>query len=109
MDKAIRDQPASVCINPADIFEKLNSFMKQRLSALLEERNYRFDEIDAVLGAGFREIGDTLERLKALHGLRTREEFGPLSIAFKRGKNIVIQAKAMNSDAAVNRMTPATP
>ena len=66
--------------------------MKQRLSALLEERGYPFDEIDAVLAAGVGEVPDTLARLKALHDLRSRREFEPLSVAFKRAMNIVKQA-----------------
>jgi glycyl-tRNA synthetase beta chain len=90
--QALESQPAAVCTNAADTWEKLNTFMKQRLSALLEERGYKFDEIDAVLEAGLTEIDDILNRLKALHDLRASKEFEPLSVAFKRGKNIVLQA-----------------
>jgi len=102
MMTALETLPADICANLADTSEKLNLFMKQRLSALLEERGYRFDEIDAVLGAGLGEIDNALARLKALHELRTREEFGPLSVAFKRGKNIVMQAASTDKNVAVN-------
>jgi glycyl-tRNA synthetase beta chain len=90
--QAVEAQPKAVCKDTADTWEKLNSFMKQRLSALFQERGYKFDEIDAVLDVGLGEIVDMLERVKALHEMRSRKEFETLSIAFKRGKNIVVQA-----------------
>jgi glycyl-tRNA synthetase beta chain len=70
----------------------LTQFLKQRLSALLEERGFRFDEVEAVLAAGIGSVADAVARLEALHELRARKEFEPLSIAFKRGMNIVRQA-----------------
>jgi len=89
---AIEVQPASAGANAAQVWEKLNTFMKQRLSALLEERGYKFDEIDAVIAAGLGEMDDIFSRLKALHDLRKRSEFEPLAVSFKRSMNIVRQA-----------------
>lgn len=90
LEKAIEIQPAG---GPAqETFQKLAQFMRQRLGAILEERGYKFDEIDAVLATGIGELLDTLNRLKALHELRSRSEFEPLSNSFKRAMNIVKQA-----------------
>ncbi len=71
---------------------KLRTFMRQRFAALLEERGYKADEIDAVLEAGLNEVPDLLTRLASLHEVRKRPEFETLSMAFKRAANIVRQA-----------------
>ena len=64
---------------------------------MLEERSYKFDEIDAVLAAGLGNVGDILKRLNALHELRKRSEFEPLAVSFKRSINIVRQAAKTNA------------
>lgn len=103
----IPGQPSSPDPN---VLSKLRQFMKQRFAALLEERGFRFDEIEAVLESGLGEIPDVLARLRALHAVRSQEAFGPLSVAFKRGMNIYRQASKTDSnllstfdaDAAIN-------
>lgn len=92
VEKAAAVQPDSVREAAVQAAPKLVQFLKQRWSAVLEERGFKFDEIDAVLGAGIGEVRDSLDRLKALHELRTQKEFEPLATAFKRGMNIVRQA-----------------
>ena len=104
--QALEAQPESVGAKAVETWAKLNTFMKQRLSALLEERAYKFDEIDAVLTAGLGDVGDILNRLKALHELRKRSEFEPLAVSFKRGMNIVRQAaKAATMDGNLTIQT----
>jgi glycyl-tRNA synthetase beta chain len=73
--------------------DEVLQFLKQRLAVLLEERNYRFDEVEAILVGGIGRLPDSIARLDALHGIRSREEFGALSAAFKRAMNIVRQAQ----------------
>ncbi|MFA5975505.1 MAG: glycine--tRNA ligase subunit beta [Elusimicrobiota bacterium] len=92
IEKACDLQPENVRAQAVEAAPKLVQFMKQRWSALLEERGYKFDEIDAVLTAGVGQVRETLDRLKALHELRSQKEFEPLSVAFKRSINIVRQA-----------------
>lgn len=92
IEKAGELQPANVKNEAAEAVPQLVQFMKQRWTALLEERGYKADEVDAVLAAGIGEVRDALDRLKALHALRSQKEFEPLSIAFKRSINIVRQA-----------------
>ena len=92
LSQAIDFLPPSLVSSRQDTFQKLFQFIKQRFTAILEERGYRFDEIDAVLGSGMLEVPDALARLKALHGVRAKTEFEPLSVAFKRSMNIVRQA-----------------
>jgi glycyl-tRNA synthetase beta chain len=99
--QAVEAQPASVVAAAPDTAEKLLAFMRQRFAALLEERSFKFDEIDAVLTGGIGEVPDALARLAALGDLRARAEFEPLSVAFKRAMNIVRQAaKGGHADSA---------
>ncbi len=94
-------QPAEFKNAAAETQSKLRQFMQQRFAALLAERGFKADEIDAVLAAGIGIVPETLARLEALHGIRTRQEFEPLSVAFKRGMNIVRQAaKSGSGDSA---------
>lgn len=100
IEQAVQAQPAHVKQNAADVTKKLTLFMQQRFAALLEERKYRPDEIDAVFSVGIGVIPETLARLEALHELRKKREFEPLSVAFKRGMNIVRQAAAKGGAAS---------
>jgi glycyl-tRNA synthetase beta chain len=92
IQEAVKSQPEHVQAAAIQSEPKLKQFMKQRWSALLEERGFKFDEIDAVLSAQLGEVRATVDRLTALHALRSRQGFEPLSVAFKRGTNIVRQA-----------------
>ncbi len=78
---------------------KLNQFMQQRFAALFAERGFKPDEIEAVVSAGIGVVPEAIARLQALHELRKRQEFEPLSVAFKRGMNIVRQAAAKGGNA----------
>ncbi len=92
VDQAVEAQPSHVKSNVTDTQTKLNQFMQQRFAALLAERGFKPDEVDAVLSAGIGVVREALSRVEALHDLRLKQEFEPLSVAFKRGMNIVRQA-----------------
>lgn len=92
IDLAVEVQPAHVKQASPDVRQKLMVFMQQRFASLLEERGFRSDEIEAVFSVGVGVVPEALARLEALHELRKKREFEPLSIAFKRGMNIVRQA-----------------
>lgn len=74
--------------------------MQQRLTALLVEQDFKIDEVEAVLASGLGVVHETMARLQALHEIRTLKEFEPLSVAFKRGMNIVRQAAKGQTSAA---------
>ncbi len=106
LDQAVQLQPSGIGSPIPETLQKLMAFMKQRLSAILEERGFKSDEIEAVLAAGVGEIRDTLARLAALHELRSKTEFEPLSTAFKRGMNIVRQAAKLTDGASSRAVVP---
>lgn len=85
-------------------------FVWQRAEAVFQETGYKFDEINAVkqlfmptttekAAPLFKSVNgnghllDCLKRIKDLHDARTNPDFAGIAMAFKRGKNILKQAK----------------
>jgi len=81
--EAKRQRPA------AEIVAEVVEFIRLRLVNLLTGQDYPVDVVDAVLSAAFSEPVDAVERVKALAALKGREDFEPLSVAFKRVGNII--------------------
>ena len=69
-------------------------FMQERIEFYLKNsRNYAYDEVSAVLAAGFTTLQDLEERVDAIHTVRPTDNFEPLAASFKRIKNILKQAQ----------------
>jgi len=60
---------------------------------LREAREFKYDVVNAVLSAGSDDIVDTLARAEAVTKVRPSQDFESISIAFKRMKNILRQAR----------------
>jgi glycyl-tRNA synthetase beta chain len=56
-------------------------------------RGYSYDEVNAVMAAGFADLKDVGSRLSALREVRPTENFEPIAASFKRIKNILRQAE----------------
>jgi len=81
--------------------EPLLDFIWQRAEVVFTEAGYRFDEVKAVREF-FMAGGDLLDcrdRVKDINALRGNPDFAAIAMAFKRGKNILRQAKAPLSGA----------
>ena len=107
LKQAVMVQPNDVKGSELEVLRKLSQFMEQRLAAVLEERSFKSDEINAVLSAGIGAVPEALSRLEALHQLRDQPEFVSLAAAFKRATNILRQAEkngafAPSKNPAVN-------
>lgn len=75
---------------PADeVRNDVVEFIRLRLVNMLTAQGYPQDVVDSVLSASFDEPVDSIERVKALAGLKGREDFEPLAVAFKRVVNII--------------------
>lgn len=73
--------------------EKLIAFFRERVEYYLREvREFKWDEINAVLAAGYGDLRDAIARLEAIQAVRPTADFEPLAAAFKRIKNILKQA-----------------
>jgi glycyl-tRNA synthetase beta chain len=77
-----------------DFDEALASFMRERLEFYLRDaRGFAYDVVNAVLAAGCDDIVDAIARAEAVSEVRGSEDFASISVAFKRIKNILRQAR----------------
>ncbi|MCU1306305.1 MAG: glycyl-tRNA synthetase beta chain [Acidobacteriaceae bacterium] len=73
--------------------ELVSAFFRERLEFYLRDvRKFAYDEVNAVLAAGHDRVTDVLDRVQAVSEVRKSADFEPISIAFKRIKNILRQA-----------------
>ncbi|SNB48061.1 glycine--tRNA ligase subunit beta [Geobacter sp. DSM 9736] len=71
-----------------DVFRDVRQFFEDRFVNLLSGQNSA-DAVDAAVAAGCDDLVDCAARIEALSGFRSREDFEPLAVAFKRVCNIV--------------------
>jgi glycyl-tRNA synthetase beta chain len=77
-----------------DLTQAIRDFMRERLEFYLREvHGYAYDVVNAVLAAGADDAVDAMARAEALTGVRGSEDFASISVAFKRIKNILRQAR----------------
>ncbi len=77
--------------------EAIANFMRERLEFYLRDVcGFAYDVVNAVLAAGSDDIVDAIARAEALDGVRGSEDFASISVAFKRIKNILRQAREAN-------------
>ena len=74
--------------------EAVANFMRERLEFYLGDvRGFAYDVVNAVLAAGSDDIVDAIARAEAVSKIRGSEDFASISVAFKRIKNILRQAR----------------
>ena len=87
--------------------DSTGSFMRERLEFYLREvRGFAYDVVNAVLAAGSDDVVDALARAEALAQVRGSNDFASISVAFKRTKNILRQARESNKKIA-DQLEPA--
>jgi glycyl-tRNA synthetase beta chain len=72
-----------------EITGNCRAFFEQRLRFIYESRGYRYDLVDAALGAGLNNVYLSFLRLKALDGLKKSPQFEPFILMVKRVNNIL--------------------
>ncbi len=79
---------------------KLEDFLLERIRYYFKDIHalkFKYDEVNAILAAGWDDLVDVEERLIAIQAIRPTENFEPLATSFKRIRNILKQAQV--SDA----------
>lgn len=80
--------------------EALREFMLDRVRYYLRDvRGFPYDEVNAVLAAGWDDLPDVLRRLEAVRSVRPTQDFEPIAASFKRVKNILRQANFWDARA----------
>jgi glycyl-tRNA synthetase beta chain len=72
-----------------EIKDICQDFFANRLRYIFEKRGYRYDLINAALGAGIDNIDHAFLRVKALDGLKASPHFEPFILMAKRVNNII--------------------
>ena len=80
--------------------DALRGFLVDRLRYYLSERGFRYDEINAVLSASDDAPVDVVARCAAIAKVRPTEHFEPLTVSFKRIRNILEKAGGVDAYAA---------
>ena len=81
--------------------EAIANFMRERLEFYLRDvRGFAYDVVNAVLAAGSDDVVDAIARAEAVSEVRGSEDFASISVAFKRIKNILRQARETNKTIA---------
>jgi glycyl-tRNA synthetase beta chain len=74
--------------------EAVRAFFRERLEFYLREHlGYAYDVVNAVLAAGADDVVDAVARAAAVSEVRGSADFSSISVAFKRIKNILRQAR----------------
>ncbi len=78
---------------------KLNEFFLDRIRYYFRDiRGFAYDEVNAVLAAGWSRLNEVEKRLKAVQAVRPTADFEPLAASFKRISNILRQAQYDRQD-----------
>jgi glycyl-tRNA synthetase beta chain len=73
---------------------ELIAFFEDRVRFYFKDaRNFKYDEVNAAMAAGWSNLVDLEARLVRIQGLRFTPDFEPLAASFKRIRNILEQAK----------------
>ena len=86
-----------------DYADAVRSFFRERLEFYLRDvLGFKYDVVNAVLGAGADDVVDALVRAEALTQVRPSEDFESISASFKRIKNILRQASENQKQVAAS-------
>lgn len=86
-----------------EILTDLQTFLGDRLTHLLGQHGFNYDEIEATLAIGQRNLPDLVARIEALRTVRGEPDFRSLVLAAKRISNLVdgTQEYELQSDLLV--------
>src|ERR1700738_76725 len=74
--------------------ELVATFFRERLEFYLRDfLGFQYDVVNAVLAVGAENVADAVARAKAVTKVRRSSDFEPISVAFRRIKNILQQGK----------------
>lgn len=88
LDRALQQLAPKLTRPQEEVKRDLQEFFRGRLVNLLGNA-YPADVVDAAASAGFDDPADCAQRVRALDTFRQRDDFQPLTVAFKRVCNIV--------------------
>jgi glycyl-tRNA synthetase beta chain len=97
-----RDTEAEKRFSPkVDYPQSIKEFFRERLEFYLRDAlGFKYDVVNAVLAADADDVLDAVTRAKAVSAVRSSADFEAISVAFKRMKNILRQAREAGKQPA---------
>jgi glycyl-tRNA synthetase beta chain len=95
------DGPAAA---PADTAGKILGFVEGRLASILAEEGLAKDTVAAVLGGAPGSVPALWLRAQALQQLKSKPDFEPIAVSFKRVVNIIRRAEGFSAGAVDERL-----
>ncbi|GAB6158089.1 glycine--tRNA ligase subunit beta [Desulfotomaculum varum] len=86
------DQVVELKHNLTQVTAEIEEFFRQRLKGILGDKGLSYDTVEAVLGAGFDDLADVVDRGLAVAAFRHQPAFAALLTAFNRANNLAKQA-----------------
>jgi len=90
--KALLNHPPKKSVTAQQEAQVLEFLLERARFLFREKSGYAYDEVNAVLRAGWDDLVDAEKRLKALKGIRKSKNFEPLAVSFKRIRKILEKA-----------------
>ena len=90
----------------SDLAEKVQTFLKNRISHLLAEEGFSKDVIAAIISVSVDDVPNVRNRVAALESLKARPDFEPLAVSFKRVVNIIKKSGQQEEGVAPQAVEP---
>jgi len=84
---------------PAETAAKIQGFLEGRMTSILVEEGFAKDTVAAVLGVPAESIPAVWSRARALQQLKSKPDFEPIAVSFKRVVNIIRRAEDFTAGA----------
>jgi len=84
--------------NGSDFVDKIVDFISARAKTIFQDRELKYDEIDACLSTGNTDYLELMRRADSINSFRKNENFSEMLLGFKRMNNIVSAFRRENGD-----------
>jgi len=97
--KALLTNPPKRGVTPEQETQVLEFLLDRAKFVLREREKFSYDEVNAVFRAGVDDLVDAQKRLIALKAIRKSKNFEPLTVSFKRIRNILEKSNFKKEEA----------
>lgn len=88
IDRSISILAEKIKRSPEEVKADVLEFIRGRLENQLIAQGHPYDVVDSVLSLGIANIIQSVKKIEAMEEVKTHPDFEPLTLAFKRVKNI---------------------
>jgi glycyl-tRNA synthetase beta chain len=89
---------------PPETAAKTQGFLEGRMTSILVEEGFAKDTVAAVLGVSTESVPAVWSRVRALQQLKSKPDFEPIAVSFKRVVNIIRRAEDFTAGTLDERL-----